>query len=88
MEQLFLALDIVLDLEPVVGGEPVDELPGLHGAAFIEYGHGHMLDVEVDHIAIGEQLHHGRHDEEEAELPVPENLDELLDDDVPDATKH
>ena len=47
-----------------------------------------MLDVEVDHVAIGEQLHQGRHDEEEAELLVPEDLDEFLDDDVPDATPH
>jgi hypothetical protein len=47
-----------------------------------------MLDVEVDHVAIGEQLHQGRHDEEEAELLVPQDLDEFLDDDMPDAAPH
>ncbi len=88
VQQLFLALDKVLDVEPVIGGEPVDELSALHGAAFIKHGQGHMLDVEIDHVAIGEQLHQGRHDEEKAELLVPKNLDELLDDDMPDTTKH
>ena len=88
MQQLFLALDEVLDVEPVIGGEPVDELPALHGAAFIEHGQGHVLDVEVDHVAIGEQLHQGRHDEEKAELLVPQDLDEFLDDNVPDTTPH
>ena len=88
MQQLFLAVDEVLDVEPVIGGEAVDELPALHGAAFIEHGQGHMLDVEVDHVAIGEQLHQGRHDEEKAELLVPQDLDEFLDDNMPDTTPH
>jgi len=47
-----------------------------------------VLDVEIDHVAINYELDQGRPDEKKAEFLIPPDLDEFLDDDVPDASEH
>jgi hypothetical protein len=47
-----------------------------------------VLDVEIDHVAISQELNQGRHDDKIAELLIPPDLDEFLYDDVSDASEH
>ena len=86
--QLFLIMEVIFYVEPVGGTEALEEIAALHGAAFIQNGRGHVLDVEVDHVAVSEELHQGRHDEKKAQLPVSPDLDEFLEHDMSDASEH
>ena len=87
VQEFLPAVEKIINLEPVVGGEPLNKLPALLGAAFVENGGGHVLDVEIDHVAISQELDQGRPDEKKAELFIPPNLNEFLDDDVPDTSE-
>ena len=73
------------DPEDPARGEGVGQQPALPGLGLVDQRDADVLDIVVDHVAEDEKLDERRHHQDDAVLPVAEELDEFLADHFPDA---
>ncbi len=73
------------DPEDPARGEGVGQKPALPGLGLVDQRDADIPDVVVDHVAEDQKLDERRQHQDDAVLPVAEELDEFLADHFPDA---
>ena len=62
--QLRFVVDEIFNGEVFRGGEAGDEVAAVGALGLVVDGHGHVLDVEVDGVAVGDELNDGGQEDE------------------------
>ncbi len=73
------------DPEDPARGEGVGQKPALPGLRLVDQRDTDVFDIVVDHVAEDKKLDERRHHQDDAVLPVAEELDEFLADHFPDS---